>query len=122
MLQPDDSTYIRKLLEIVYRDEEHKLPFRSLNGCPEGFVHRNKKTFFREKKLPISPEKRVLINSIFRQRIRSSKLPLEEKSERTKQSKINVFIAKSIVNIRRSKNLLEGHLDLLIEKDEIDEQ
>lgn len=107
----EDCKYIRSLLDILYRDQPDKIPFRCLTGCREGIVKRNGRQFFREKKEAISPNKRILTNKLFRARIHGLDIPTEEKLNRVGQQYINHLIKSALTTLQSSHNSDKGGND-----------
>lgn len=111
----EDHTYIRTLLEILYEGEPEKIPYRSLNGVKEGFVERGGKTYFRAKKEPMSPKKRVLVNNVFRNRVNTLQIPSNEKSDRTSQSNIDLILSAALNNLKQRQRSSEENVEMLLE-------
>lgn len=97
----NDCGFIRELLNILYRSEIDKLPFRCLTGCREGILTRNGINFFRERKEAISPKKRLTINQVFRSRIHELEITTEEKLDRVGQSYVNRMIKSAIITLQK---------------------
>lgn len=102
-LKVNDRTFVRKTLEILYRGEEEKLPYRGLRGCPEGIIIRNGKKFFRERKRSISAEKRMILNETFRKRINTLDIPLDEKCSRVGQEYVKSLTKLALQTLRENQ-------------------
>lgn len=89
-LKKADATFIRFLLEILYKDDLRVLINRSVTGKLKKTVTSNE----------ISPEKKGVIVSLFNNRIENSSAPIREQLERIKSQNVNVLIKTGINNIR----------------------
>lgn len=101
---------------ILYRDEFHKIPFRCLAGCREGIVNRGGVKFFREKKEAMTPEKRVIINSMFRSRIYELEISMDEKLARVAQQYVNRILKSAISTVQTTHTSLNENIDEFIEE------
>lgn len=99
-----DYKFIRMLLKFMYEGEEAaKIPYRSLTGVKEGIIQKKNKTFFRNEKQPISPEKRMALQKMFKKRIERLVLAPDEASDRTKQIYINKLLKGAFGNLRSTQ-------------------
>lgn len=107
----NDSTFLRKLLNILYDADPVNILYRSLNGCRSGKICMSDgKTYYRGAKKPISPEKRQLIRETFLDRIKNiPDITEAEKNLRKSERYINDSIALAINTLQRA-----------IQKDQVD--
>lgn len=102
--ESDDCPFMRYVIESLYKNDLNVLRNKSLNHVKEGLVKRNGKTFFREEKEPLTPEKRIIINKIFRNRIESINITNDEELIRKAPQNINRLINWSLKTIRNNLN------------------
>lgn len=109
---------MRTLIKILYRDDPEKLLFRSLYGCKEGVIRsaRSEQRNFREEKRPMSPEKRVLLNSVFKRRLQSQELSPDD--PRFKENYRNTKIKHAFGHLRREQISMENTVCSLLESHE----
>lgn len=107
----DDCKYVRTLLNVLYRNESDKIPFRCLAGISEGIVSRNGEKYFREKKNAMSPDKRVFINKLFRSRIHALEVTANERISRVGQQYVNRLIKSSFITLQKSQASLNAAMD-----------
>lgn len=117
-----DTTYIREMLNIMYREEEEKIQFRCLSGCREGIVRRNNKEFFREKKEAITPEKRLIINKMFRNRIYDLPITMDQKISRIGQHYINRMVKSAFSTLQESYASMVDNIENHVNANENDEE
>lgn len=93
----NDSKFLRKCLEMRYKDNIGALQVRSVRGVQrkddEDTIH-----IF---KIPISPDKIVALNHQFKQRINrfETSMSAEEFSQRLSERNVNQLLARAIYNI-----------------------
>lgn len=109
----DDIPFLNYLIHVLYlyRENLESIQFKSLRNVSEGIVKRNKKTFFRDKKEAITPEKRVFINKEFRSRINSLSINKEDKISRVSQKYINRCVTFSLKSVRERLTVNDGTSD-----------
>lgn len=104
----NDSTFIRILMEILYKDNISTLMRRSFSGqkrkakndtMPDLPLQKNHSSESSSTKT-ISPKKKDTIFALFNQRIEKIDMPMEEKLNRLKTEHIKRLVAVAIANHR----------------------
>lgn len=104
----NDATFIRILMEILYKDNICTLMYRSFSGqkrkakkntTPDLSLQENSSSEPSSTKA-ISPQKKDIIFALFKQRIEKTDIPMEEKLNRMKTEHIKRLVAVAIDNHR----------------------
>lgn len=116
--QASDSTFVHKFIQFMYEGEEReKLKYRSLTGVAAGVSkYESGKTFYRAPKEPMTPEKRLAVNTLFRNRVHKSTVSSMEKHSRSAPPYINHLIATAFGNLRRTVERLDDKMSAVAEK------
>lgn len=102
MTQQKDATFIRILLEILYKNDLSCLEFRSFSGStrkkrPEE-IDSEQNTPFKA----ISPNKKNKIFELFKKRIQQANISQEDKCLRLQFNNITKLVAVGIGNLRKT--------------------
>lgn len=93
------ATYVRKSLEIFYRNDICALSSHSLTGrCSKKH----------DQKTPITPEKRSILSRLFRLRIQSLSISNKDKNSRSSVKVFNRILSSGLCNMERNVNKRKG--------------
>lgn len=102
--QQKDATFIRILLEILYKNELSCLDFRSFSGS----TRKKRQEEDSEPNTPfkaISPNKKKKIFELFKKRVQEANIPQEEKCIRLHFNNISKLVAVGIGNLRKTNRV-----------------
>lgn len=101
-VKKNDSTFLRKCVEMLYKDDLSVLKMKSVKG-----VECKQENTAQIRKFPISPEKMNAINEKFKQRITRSgdAIGIDEFSNRLSPANINQLLARAIYNINKKMSV-----------------
>lgn len=102
-IKSKDSTFVRTVLNILYRQDPTVILYRSLNGCRPGTIQMaDGSLHYRAQKYPLTPQKRHIIRQTFQDRIKQiHDISEVEKCSRMSERHINETIALAINTIQR---------------------
>lgn len=102
--QQYDATYVRLLLEILYKNDNNALLYRTLSGRSRKTNQSDLNDGEAGQHKAISPTKKQKIFTMFRERIINSNIASQEKFTRLQTKNISRLVAIGIGNIRKSKH------------------
>lgn len=97
-----DATFVRILLEFVYKDRLNVLFKRSFTGKTRQSKQPNSKEGDDEPFQPISPQKKRTIFRYFKERITNADLTKQEQFDRLNSRNIIQLVSKGISNVRNT--------------------
>lgn len=97
----NDATFVRLLLRFLYKDNLGVLSHRTYTGYSRKSNGANALQVDQFK--PISPQKKLKICSLFRDRIMNANITTQEKCTRLKSKNVVRLIGAGIVNLRNFK-------------------
>lgn len=113
-----DGTFIRILLEILYKNDLNVLSLRSFSGrttkarMAQLNLANNTESSQTESFKAISPPKKNKIFSQFKERIMKSNVTKQEQLSRLQSTNISRLVAIAIGNIRKAEKKLKHHFNL----------
>lgn len=112
--QNNDATFVRILLEILYKGNIGSLLLRSVSGRSRQKSKSNETPF-----KAISLEKKQAIYHHFLKRNQNANVTLQESFDRLKTTNIDRHIRNGITNIRRHNNECCSHVALAVNSSQI---
>lgn len=94
-----DSSFVRKLVLYLYKEDETKISQRSVRGVPARMITHNDTLIRQPEKRSVSPIKMLAIRKHFHQRI--ANVQPNEIKNRSKETYLNRLINQGIANISR---------------------
>lgn len=98
-------------------EEKEKLQYRTLRGVPSSIAqYKSGKTTFRTQKEAMTPEKRMAVNMLLKNRVQNQQVSPAENVSRIAQPYVNILINSAFSNLRRFEEKTEDQMIVFAEK------